>query len=343
MTREEALRELGVPAGATAQSVRAAYMKLLRERKPDQDPAGFQRLREAYELLRAPSVVVESPEPTFEKGELHRILAMGGADAPSPMAKIRVLEAALKNSPDDLGLVAWLIRELFVAGFAEPAMAQAASVLMGPRARTNAAVPVWLATAELFPQQLNVSLLWQASQLDSAPLRLVVLEVMVSSGHITMAFDVMASLLRYPTRELQPLMGRLLDLLMVFLVVNAKRAGPLVEAALAISGPEQGALLMEVRDNAKARWLPRAVQCALPDHLRVAQLPANAMAKLPPEVAERAPLLMARVRTMAVMPSAERVDPFASRDRVLVGVVIGGLIVGFLFFLWHVFRGVGGR
>lgn len=343
MTREEASRELGVEVGATAQAVRAAYVKLLRERKPDKDPEGFQRLREAYELLRAPPVVVETPEPVTEKGELHRILSLGGADAPNPIEKLRAIEAMLKERPDDLELVGWLVRELYLSGFVDAALTQAASVLHGPRARTHEAAPVWLAAAELFPEKLDMSHLWQASNLDSAPLRLVVAEVMVSGGNITVAFDVLAALLRYPRRELEPLIGRILDVLMVFVVVNAKRAAPMVEAALAISGAEQGALLMEVNAHAKARWLPRAVQCALPDHLRVAQLPPNAMAQLPKDLTDRAPLLMARIRTMAVLPSAERVNPFAARDRMVSMLGFAGLICAVLFFLWYHYSGADGR
>ena len=53
MTLDEARAELGVGAADDSDTVRRAYLKLLKTRKPDADPAGFQRLREAYEVARA--------------------------------------------------------------------------------------------------------------------------------------------------------------------------------------------------------------------------------------------------------------------------------------------------
>lgn len=50
MTLEEALKELGLERIDRAEEVRAAYLRLLRERRPEQNPEGFRRLREAYEF-----------------------------------------------------------------------------------------------------------------------------------------------------------------------------------------------------------------------------------------------------------------------------------------------------
>jgi hypothetical protein len=50
VTLDEAWRELGVGDDAPPDAVRRAYLRLLKTRKPEVDPAGFLRLREAYEM-----------------------------------------------------------------------------------------------------------------------------------------------------------------------------------------------------------------------------------------------------------------------------------------------------
>ncbi len=50
MTVEEARSFLGIAPDADSNTVRRAYLRLLKHHKPDVDPEGFQRLREAYEL-----------------------------------------------------------------------------------------------------------------------------------------------------------------------------------------------------------------------------------------------------------------------------------------------------
>jgi len=52
VTLDEALRELGVGVDATSDQARRAYLRLLKTRKPEVDPQGFKRLREAYELAK---------------------------------------------------------------------------------------------------------------------------------------------------------------------------------------------------------------------------------------------------------------------------------------------------
>lgn len=51
MTADEARKLLGVELGADKSTVRRAYLRLLKVHKPETDPEGFQRLREAYELV----------------------------------------------------------------------------------------------------------------------------------------------------------------------------------------------------------------------------------------------------------------------------------------------------
>ncbi|MES2642753.1 MAG: hypothetical protein V4850_24935 [Myxococcota bacterium] len=48
----DALAELGLARDADGSAVRAAYLRLLRERRPETDPDGFMRLRAAYEAVR---------------------------------------------------------------------------------------------------------------------------------------------------------------------------------------------------------------------------------------------------------------------------------------------------
>ncbi|RKH89792.1 hypothetical protein D7Y21_09355 [Corallococcus sp. AB045] len=53
MDIDEALRELGVDADPGDETVRRAYLRQLKTRKPETDPEGFARLREAYETVLA--------------------------------------------------------------------------------------------------------------------------------------------------------------------------------------------------------------------------------------------------------------------------------------------------
>ncbi len=50
-----AARVLGVPPDASSEDIRAAYLRLIKDHAPDRDPEGFERLRDAYDVLRDPS------------------------------------------------------------------------------------------------------------------------------------------------------------------------------------------------------------------------------------------------------------------------------------------------
>ena len=52
MKASEALGILNLPSDATPEQVKKAYFRLVRTYSPEKDPEQFQRLREAYELLR---------------------------------------------------------------------------------------------------------------------------------------------------------------------------------------------------------------------------------------------------------------------------------------------------
>lgn len=49
MTESEAFEILGLSVGADSRAIKRAYHKLLKRHKPDSDPAGFRRIREAFE------------------------------------------------------------------------------------------------------------------------------------------------------------------------------------------------------------------------------------------------------------------------------------------------------
>lgn len=45
---------LGVDVGASAEEIRAAYLRKVKEFPPERAPAEFERIRDAYEILRDP-------------------------------------------------------------------------------------------------------------------------------------------------------------------------------------------------------------------------------------------------------------------------------------------------
>ncbi|HEY6725618.1 MAG TPA: hypothetical protein VI197_16395 [Polyangiaceae bacterium] len=49
---DEARTLLGVDQGTGADEVRRAYLRLVKKHRPEQDPGGFQRVREAYDIVR---------------------------------------------------------------------------------------------------------------------------------------------------------------------------------------------------------------------------------------------------------------------------------------------------
>jgi curved DNA-binding protein CbpA len=71
MTVDEALREIGVAPGSNQEEIRRAYLRLVKVRKPETDPEGFRRLREAFELLRdlpeAPPEIRFHPQPAEKR------------------------------------------------------------------------------------------------------------------------------------------------------------------------------------------------------------------------------------------------------------------------------------
>jgi hypothetical protein len=80
----EAKRLLGLDDDdePTRDRVRRAYMRKLREHPPERDPEGFQRLRQAYELLDEPALVVALVTPPVAAPEVQP------APAPAPVVVV---------------------------------------------------------------------------------------------------------------------------------------------------------------------------------------------------------------------------------------------------------------
>lgn len=51
---------LGLPVGATDAEIRQAWRRAAREHPPETDPAGFERVRAAYEQVRDPAALARS-------------------------------------------------------------------------------------------------------------------------------------------------------------------------------------------------------------------------------------------------------------------------------------------
>jgi hypothetical protein len=69
VTLDEALSELGIDRSARAEEARRAYLRLVKTRKPETDPEGFRRAREAYELTKEAleALAAGLPPATFEE------------------------------------------------------------------------------------------------------------------------------------------------------------------------------------------------------------------------------------------------------------------------------------
>ena len=104
MTLAEALTELRVETGADPETIRRAYLQLIKTRKPEVDPEGFQRARTAYEIARGASELealatesaqfVSTPAPSTAGG------AAAAAPPGDPFAKFLTAWNAVPGSAD---------------------------------------------------------------------------------------------------------------------------------------------------------------------------------------------------------------------------------------------------
>ncbi len=72
---------LGVALNATDEEIRVAYLRKVKEHPPDRSPAEFERVRDAYEILRDP-----------RRRALHMLLS---ADPEAPL--VSLLEGRVKE------------------------------------------------------------------------------------------------------------------------------------------------------------------------------------------------------------------------------------------------------
>jgi hypothetical protein len=88
---DQALNVLGVSVDAGEDDIRAAYMQQVRQHPPDREPEAFERLRDAYELLKDP------------RTRARRILA-----GPDPAAPLVSMLDGLKAPRKFVGPALWL-------------------------------------------------------------------------------------------------------------------------------------------------------------------------------------------------------------------------------------------
>lgn len=140
MTLDDAFSVLGVEAAATEDEVRRAYLRLVKKHRPESDPTGFQRVREAYDRVRerrlfdfeavppvpattetgvALAQVVDTegsdPNQTEPDLELFRRLALGLAEQDLE-GVVEIWRSAVRRHPDSAEARWELIEAYFQAG-----------------------------------------------------------------------------------------------------------------------------------------------------------------------------------------------------------------------------------
>jgi hypothetical protein len=127
VTLDEARAELGIDAAATPEEARRAYLRGIKVRKPETDPEGFRRMREAYEMVTgalAQPRMEGGPEEDEEEEEAEvppelATLAARLKDLPAEThleERLAALREAVRDHPQSLGVRWWLIQELGRAG-----------------------------------------------------------------------------------------------------------------------------------------------------------------------------------------------------------------------------------
>jgi hypothetical protein len=182
VTHEDAVALLGLPTGYSQDDLRRAYLRLVRVTKPEVDPAGFARLREAFELLKRPvwngptfptaapaaSHVLETPATAHDAPPSGR-----EAPEPPPGAKppaddgFAPYRERLQGKPPAEQLA--IAREA-LAAHRDSDEARWAVLALLDAVRFDGALPVLVEGAELHPDVFLPELLWRYPSRVPAPL-----------------------------------------------------------------------------------------------------------------------------------------------------------------------------
>lgn len=110
------LQVLGLPVGADEPAIRAAYRAAVQAHPPERDPAGFRRVRAAFEALRDPLARAATllSRPLLPDVDALATLGLPGPPAPTLEALLADLRAALLYGTD-------LTRREFPEDLREPA------------------------------------------------------------------------------------------------------------------------------------------------------------------------------------------------------------------------------
>ncbi len=107
MTREEALKQLGLEHDSDALSIKKTYFSMIRKFPPEKDPEQFKKIREAYEILQKPekdpAQNLPEPKEPFAKKMLAALLEAENCDDFQYAAEIAA-EAFHKFPSEDIFL-----------------------------------------------------------------------------------------------------------------------------------------------------------------------------------------------------------------------------------------------
>lgn len=112
---------LGVPADASPEVIKRAYFTCIRKHPPEKDPAGNQRIREAYEVLRDPSRRKEYDAQSLYGDELNQLwnLYFEHKENKNHKEEAKVLKKILVISEDNSDARVKLSRSLLLDGLYE--------------------------------------------------------------------------------------------------------------------------------------------------------------------------------------------------------------------------------